>query len=39
MADSVIENPTYLGDVRDFFDPIDIDHMGQLGIDSRRTKG
>ena len=33
MADSVIENPTYLRDVRHFFDPVDLDHMGRLGID------
>lgn len=33
MADQEIQNPTYLGDIRHFFDPVDLDHMGQLGID------
>jgi len=33
MAESEIENPTYLGDIRQFFDPVDLKHMGQLGID------
>jgi tyrosinase len=33
MPESVIENPTYLGDIRHFFEPEDIEHMGRLGID------
>jgi tyrosinase len=33
MGDAVIPNPTYLGDVRHFFEAEDLDHMGRLGVD------
>lgn len=33
MDEGVIANPTYLGEIRHFFDPEDIDHMGRLGVD------
>lgn len=32
-ADQVVANPTYMADIRFFFRPIDIDHMGGMGID------
>ena len=33
MADEVIANPTYFGNIRHFFDPEDLEHMGRLGVD------
>jgi tyrosinase len=33
MADEVVEHPTYFEHIRHFFDPVDIEHMAQLGID------
>jgi tyrosinase len=33
MADEVIANPTYLGHIRQFFDPVDLEHMGRIGVD------
>src|SRR6266508_5992595 len=39
MADSVIENPTYLEHIRHFFEPIDIEHMGALGVDLSTYEG
>jgi hypothetical protein len=33
MSDAVIPNPTYLADVRHFFEAEDLDHMGRLGVD------
>ena len=33
MNDEVIANPTYLGEVRHFFTPEDLEHMGRLGVD------
>ncbi len=32
-ADPVVANPTYMADIRFFFRPIDIAHMGAMGID------
>jgi hypothetical protein len=32
-SDPVVENPTYLGNIRYFFEAEDIDHMQQKGID------
>src|SRR3712207_768612 len=32
-ADQVVANPTYMADIRFFFRPIDIDHMGGMGIE------
>src|ERR1051326_2674103 len=31
--DQVVDNPTYMGNIRYFFEQIDIDHMGPRGID------
>lgn len=31
--DKVVENPTYMEHIRNFFADVDIEHMGQLGID------
>jgi tyrosinase len=31
--DAVVSNPTYMGEIRNFFDAIDIDHMAAKGID------
>lgn len=39
MADSVIQNPTYLGNIRDFFEEADVEHMGRLGIDLSTYEG
>ena len=33
MGDEVVANPTYLGHIRHFFEPVDIEHMGRLGVD------
>ncbi len=33
MADSIIQDPTYLADIRHFFDPVDLDHMARIGVD------
>src|SRR5687768_16537863 len=33
MANGVVTSPTYLGNIRDFFTPDDIRHMGAKGID------
>src|SRR5829696_3016708 len=39
MAESLIENPTYLEHIRQFFEPIDIEHMGDLGVDLSTYEG
>src|SRR5688572_9322918 len=31
--EQVVDNPTYMGNIRYFFEQIDIDHMGARGID------
>src|ERR1051326_9423475 len=31
--DKVVDNPTYMGNIRFFFEQIDIDHMAPMGID------
>lgn len=33
MGDAVIASPTYLGDIRHFFEAEDLDHMFRLGVD------
>src|SRR5689334_9913032 len=33
MADQVVASPTYMADIRFYFRPEDIDHMGAKGID------
>ena len=33
MDEAVIADPTYLGEIRHFFEPEDIEHMGLLGVD------
>jgi tyrosinase len=33
MPESVMENPTYLGDIRHYFEPVDLEHMARLGVD------
>ena len=31
--DAVIANPTYMSDIRHFFEDVDLEHMGLLGVD------
>lgn len=31
--ETVVDNPTYMGDIRNFFEQVDIDHMAAKGID------
>jgi tyrosinase len=31
--EQVVDNPTYMGDIRNFFEQVDIDHMAPKGID------
>ena len=41
-ADKPVENPTYMADIRHFFEQVDIDHMAAKGIDlsqRRRVAG
>ncbi len=33
VADQVVASPTYMADIRFFFRPVDVDHMGAKGID------
>ncbi len=33
MTDTVIEHPTYMADIRHFFDDIDLEHMHRRGLD------
>lgn len=39
MPDPVVENPTYLGDIRHFFTETDIQHMAAVGIDLGTYQG
>lgn len=39
MADPVVEKPTYFQHVRFFFDPVDIDHMREVGLDLSTYEG
>src|SRR3954452_23101370 len=32
-ADQVVASPTYMADIRFYFRPVDIDHMGAKGVD------
>jgi hypothetical protein len=33
VPDPVVPSPTYMADIRFFFRPVDVDHMGTMGID------